>query len=68
MTVVLMTNEREKVNKIWIEPCGWTGQQATFYQSFYSSDGFILYEGLNQTQSVTLVSGQVKDIFCVIIQ
>ena len=45
----------------WDPPSNWTGPSAVFYQSFDSSDGFVLMEGTEATSDcVPLVSGKVS--------
>ena len=53
----------DQSNGSWIPPSNWTGPSAVFYQSFDSSDGFVLMEGTrNASDSVPLVSGKVNYI------
>ena len=50
-------------NGSWIPPSDWTGPCPVLYQSFDSSDGFVLMEGTQATlDSVPLVSGKVSYI------
>ena len=51
-------------NGNWNPPCGWTGPDTTFYQSFDSADGFVLMIGTEAAISpVPLVSGMVRYIW-----
>ena len=50
-------------NGNWTPPSNWTGRSSAFYQSFDSSDGFILMEGTqNASDPVPLVPGKVSYI------
>ena len=47
----------------WVPPPSWTGPSAVLYQSFDSSDGFVLVEGSQATSvPVPLVFGNVRYI------
>ena len=47
----------------WISPSNWTGPCPVLYQSFDSSDGFVLMEGTQATlDNVPLVSGKVRHV------
>ena len=55
----LVPSKQSDVN--WTPPSNWTGPTAVLYQSFDSSDGFVLMEGTQTTSnSVPLMSGKVK--------
>ena len=57
---MILVVSSELSNVTWTPPCGWTGPDAVLYQSFDSSEGFILMEG-NQTtiRSIPLIAGKV---------
>ena len=55
-------------NLNWNPPSSWTGPSAVLYQSFDSSDGFVLMERHQAaSNSVPLVSGKVKYISSVLL-
>ena len=58
----LVSGLQSNVN--WIPPSDWTGPSAVLYQSFDSSDGFVLMEGTQPAtmNCVPLVSGKVRNI------
>ena len=54
-------DEAKPSNGSWIPPPCWTGPSPILYQSFDSSDGFVLKEGTqNPSVPVPLVSGKVR--------
>ena len=61
--VSIQLGDIDQSNGSWIPPSNWTGSNAVFYESFDSSDGFVLMEGTrNTSDSVPLVSGKVNYI------
>ena len=63
VTIAVETTTGSASNGIWNPRSGWTGPSAVLYQSFDSSDGFVLMEGTqNASVPVPLVSGKVSYI------
>ena len=51
-------------NGLWNAPCEWTGPDAVLYESFDSSEGYVLMEGNAPSEmSISLVSGWVSYTF-----